>query len=110
MVSDNQISGTLKYVTGYTGFSSVTSEQSGNYLALKFEATPEPDSITVEVVNGTKGPVLLDEDKNIVLLIKDKDSQSIKVTVEKDDETIVKTYALSGLILEPAVQSRQFKK
>lgn len=63
-----------------------------------------PDSqdavVTVELVGGTKGPVTLDEDRNIVLLIKNKDTQSIKVTITHDKESITKTYGLSGLTLE----------
>ena len=56
--------------------------------------------VTVELVGGTKGPVTLDEDRNIVLLIKNKDTQSIKVTITHDKESIEKTYGLSGLTLE----------
>ena len=37
MVADDEVTGTLKYVNGYVDFSSNTSEQSGNYLALKIE-------------------------------------------------------------------------
>ena len=63
-----------------------------------------PDSrdavVIVELVGGTKGPVTLDEDRNIVLLIKNKDTQSIKVTITHDKESIEKTYGLSGLTLE----------
>lgn len=100
VVGEDTITGTLNHVTGYTGFSSVVSEQSGNYLALKID-TDEVDALTtVELVGGTKGPVVLDDDMNIVLLIKDKDSQSIKVTVETDEGSVSKTYSLSGLTLE----------
>ena len=70
----------MKHVTGYTGFSSNTSEQEGNYLALKVDADSEDAVVTIELVGGTKGPVTLDDDMNIVLLIKNKDTQSIKVT------------------------------
>lgn len=63
-----------------------------------------PDSrdavVIVELVGGTKGPITLDEDRNIVLLIKNKDTQSIKVTITHDKESITKTYGLSGLTLE----------
>ena len=38
VVSNGAISGTLKYVTGYTGFSGDTSEQSGHYLCIHAEA------------------------------------------------------------------------
>lgn len=63
-----------------------------------------PDSrdavVIVELVGGTKGPVTLDEDRNIVLLIKNKDTQSIKVTVNNGDNSSTKTYKLTGLTLE----------
>ena len=90
----------MKHVTGYTGFSSNTSEQEGNYLALKVDADSEDAVATVELVGGTKGPVTLDDDMNIVLFIKNKDTQSIKVTITHDKESIEKTYGLSGLTLE----------
>lgn len=64
----------------------------------------DPDSrdavVIVELVGGTKGPVTLDEDRNIVLLIKNKDTQSIKVTVNNEDNSSTKTYKLTGLTLE----------
>lgn len=63
-----------------------------------------PDSrdavVIVELVGGTKGPVTLDEDRNIVLLIKNKDTQRIKVTVNNEDNSSTKTYKLTGLTLE----------
>lgn len=43
----------------------------------------------------------LDEDKNIVLLIKDKSAQDVRVIATKGDQSIEKTYDLSGLTLEP---------
>ena len=100
VVSDDEVTGTLKYVNGYVDFSSNTSEQSGNYLALKIEAEPAEAETVVELVGGTKGPVALDDDMNIVLLIKNKDTQSIKVTTTHNGESITKIYGLSGLTLE----------
>ena len=100
----------MKHVTGYTGFSSNTSEQEGNYLALKVDADSEDAVVTIELVGGTKGPVTLvggtkgpvtlDDDMNIVLLIKNKDTQSIKVTVDDGKDSATKTYGLTRLILE----------
>ena len=100
VVGEDSITGTLKHVTGYTGFSSNVSEQTGNYLALKIEEVPDNSTTVVELVGGTKGPVTLDEDMNIVLLIKNKDTQKVKVTVTKDQESVTKTYSLAGLTLE----------
>ena len=100
VVSDDEVTGTLKYVDGYVDFSSNVSEQSGNYLALKIEAEPAEAETVVELVGGTKGPVTLDDDMNVVLLIKNKDTQSIKVTTTHNEESVTKTYGLSGLTLE----------
>ena len=53
VVGESEITGTLKHVTGYTGFSSNTSEQEGNYLALKVDADSEDAIVAVELVGGT---------------------------------------------------------
>lgn len=90
----------MHHVTNYTEFSGNVSEQTGNYLALKVDATPEDAVTTVEVIGGTKGPVTLDSDMNIVLLIKNKDTQKVKVTTTKDLKSTSKTYDLTGLVLE----------
>ena len=67
---------------------------------MKVDADSEDAIVTVELVGGTKGPVTLDDDMNIVLLIKNKDTQSIKVTTTHNEESVTKTYGLSGLTLE----------
>lgn len=100
VIAGGEITGTLKHVTGYTGFSSIVDEQEGHYLALKIEDEPEGAVTTVEVVNGDKGPVTLDEDRNIVLLIRDNEAQSVEVVTTYDDETITQEYGLSGLTME----------
>lgn len=101
-IGENAITGKLKYVTGYTGFSGDASEQSGNYLVLHSEAD-EGASITVEVVGGVHGPVTLDEDGICILRIAST-SQSVKITASKTGCTsTVKTYALTDLTLEGEV-------
>ena len=98
---EGKIEGTLKYVTGYTGFSGAAAEQSGNYLALHCEALPEADNITVELLGGTVGhPATLDDDGLIVIRITDPETQKICVTAWKDGASVVQTYDLSGLTLE----------
>ncbi len=102
IVGDNSISGELKYVTGYTGFSGKASEQSGNYLALKFEAEDGAET-TVELLGGKLGhPVTLDSDMNIVLRITDPMQQKIRVVTTKGTSSTTKTYALNSLVLESA--------
>lgn len=101
-VGDDAITGELKYVTGYTGFSGSVAEQSGNYLVLHCESD-EDATITVELIGGTHGPVTLDDDGIIILRIANT-SQKVKVTASvegKDDR--VKTYSLSGLTLDAEV-------
>lgn len=103
--STGRISGVLKYVTDYTGFSGDTNEQSGNYLALKADAG-EGATITVELVGGNLGhPVTLDADKNIVLRIGNNRRQSVKVVASKDGQEITKVYSLTDLTLESASAS-----
>jgi len=98
-ISGDVISGTLKYVTDYTGFSNNVSQQSGNYLALKVGGVEDTDDVTVELIGGTVGhPITLDADRNIVLLIANTDQQ-VKVVVN-DEETM--TYKLTGLTLQSA--------
>ena len=100
-IQESAISGTLNYVTGYTDFSSVVDEQSGNYLALKLANGGENVVTTVEVVGGTKGPVTLDADRNIVLLIKSNTDQSIRVIHTLNGTSTTKTFTLTGLTLTP---------
>lgn len=93
----------MNYVTGYTDFSSEVDEQSGNYLVLKVDNGGNDDvTATAEVVGGEKGPVTLDSDMNIVLLIKSNTDQSIKVVLSLNGVSVVKTYTLTGLTLSPA--------
>lgn len=103
-VSGTEITGTLKYVTDYTGFhGSNPVEQEGNYLALHATAEPSGATITVELIGGTsgKGPVKLDPDGIIVLRITNKTSQKVKVTATKDKTVKTITYGLTGLTLTP---------
>lgn len=98
-ITGKEITGTLNAVSDYTGFSSEPSEQSGHYLALKYDTTPAADKVVVELVGGTKGPVTLDSDRIHILLITNKDTQSIKVTATNGSKTTTETYGLTGLVL-----------
>ena len=99
-IANGAITGTLKYVTGYTGFSGDVSEQSGNYLAIKCEAIA--DSITVELVGGTLGhPVTLDSDGMIVLRITNTETQSITVVATKGNVSETHTFSIADLVLTP---------
>lgn len=104
VIGNGQIAGTLKYVTGYTGFSGDVAEQSGNYIALHCSSSETVDSLSVEVINGTVGhPVTLDEDGIAVLRIADKIKQKIRFAATKGTQTATKTFSIEGLTLESEV-------
>lgn len=103
VISDTDISGTLHYVTDYTGFSSNPTDQQGNYLALKFEVDTPGTDVYVNLAGGTVGWVKLDEDLLHVLKIANKDSQTVQVYYQIGEEkSETKTYSLTGLTLEPS--------
>ena len=97
IVHDKFIKGTLHYVTGYTQYSEVEAEQSGNYLALKFDVS---DGATTTIQITGKEPVTLDNSKNAVFRVENKNTQKIKIVTTLGDDTITKVYSLSGLTVE----------
>ena len=100
LVDDKAIEGTLKYVTGYTGYSEETELQSGNFLALKF--TPATGATTtVELIGGQGTPVTLDSNNNAVIRVANN-NQKIKVVSTVNGETVTKIYSLRLLNLEEA--------
>ncbi len=99
IVTPSQIKGSLKYVTGYTGFSSKPEEQSGHYLTIH-ASCEDADEITVELVGGYKGPVRLDDDGLIVLRITNPKTQSVRIVATKGGQKNVKVLTLKNLELE----------
>ena len=98
VIGTNTISGTLKYVTGYTGFSGEEELQSGNYLVIH-ASVPNVSDVTITATLSY--PVTLDPDGLHVLRIKDKDTQKITVTASKEGHVSVsKTYSLKELVCE----------
>ena len=103
-VVGDKITGTLKYVTGYTGFSGDQNEQSGNYLALKI-TDYEADEISVKLKNGIHTtPQVLDSDGIIVIRISDITTQDevIVYVTDTDGVTFEKSYDISELTLQSA--------
>lgn len=97
-MGDEAITGTLKYVTGYTGFDESHPElQEGNFIVLKCESDVEDVTFTVTVTN----PVVLDPDGIIILRIADKSTQTITVVASKDGyDPVTKVFTLTGLTCE----------
>lgn len=69
---------------------------------MKVSPSSEDATITVELIGAkySKSPITLDEDKNFVFRISNKDSQSIKITSIVNDNAVSKTYSLNGLTLK----------
>ena len=94
-ISDNAITGTLKHVDNYTGFSSIDSEQNGNYLALHCKPDINGAAVTIQ---SNRSPVTLDPDGLAIIRITNKDLQSITVRASKVGyRDAVKVLSLSGL-------------
>ena len=100
-ITGNKVTGTSKYVTGYTGFSGNVSEQSGNYVALHFGVTDLVigTSVTVKVNGAT-----LDPDGLHIMRFKDnKPSGKFTVEVIKDGyPTYTKEFDASGVVRQKA--------
>lgn len=97
----DQINGTLKYVTGYTGFSGNPDYQEGNFLAFKVAPSlGEGATYTIEVVNGHSGPVQLDSDMNAVIRIESNSTQSLKIVGTLGEDSVERIYSFAGLTLE----------
>jgi hypothetical protein len=100
-VADGAITGTLKYLAS----GAIAQDWGpGNFIALKFP-TADIENSTVKVglePSAGSGLVELDEDKNGVFKITDKDRQKFVVQMTKDGETVVQRYDLRGLTCETA--------
>lgn len=98
-VFENQIAGQLNYVTNYTGYSADSSENSGNFLALKF-ADSEGATTTVQR-SDSESASTLDSDKICVFRITEN-TKTITVVSTRNSESLTKVYDLSGLTLKTA--------
>ena len=103
-MGDGDITGTLKYVTGYTGFSNNPELQEGNYLVVSW-ADGVPSGVTSLKLglspsygSGMK-EVLADPDQNMVFRVHDN-SQKVKMIYTNGTEKETKLYSLKNLVLE----------
>ena len=102
VISGDQITGTLKYISDGTDWDSGTwgsDENTGNYMFVKATGVPEGAVATIEVYGGAHGPTTLDSDMNVIVRITDKDNQKVILTVHYDGVTETKIYGLKGLTL-----------
>lgn len=96
------VSGTLKYVTGYTGFSGDVSEQSGNYLVLHFEVEDEPTAVIKCKLTKGKNPnfVTLDSDGILIVRLERADQELVVEASLAGYKTVTKYIPIHGLVLE----------
>lgn len=101
VINDDSISGTLNYVTGYTGYSGDTDLQSGYYIALKLNV-PNGATTTIAALNngGSGTPVDLGSDDYAVGRITTKNAK-IVVSTTLAGVTVSKTYSLRLLKFGP---------
>ena len=101
-VNSNAIVGTLRYVTGYTGYSGDPALQSGNFLALDLSATPVDAVIKAEIIGGdSEGHPVTVDDGVLVIRVADR-KQKLHLTVTSDANVIDKTYNFGSLKLKTA--------
>jgi len=92
------ITGTLKYVDDYTGFSGDPDLQEGNYLVFHAEV-PDEDGVTITATMDNTST--LDSDGIAVFRVRDKSTQTLTVVASKEGyESVTKVYSLSGLTCE----------
>ena len=102
-IGQSVISGKLKYVTGYTGFSGDAEEQEGNYLALH-ASVPNETGVTITVTTPG-GTTTLDADGIHIMIIKSEitPDKTLTFTASKEGcKSVSRTYTLMGIALEPA--------
>lgn len=98
VIGSNNISGTLKHVDDYDGFSGDPSLTHGNYLVIHAEV-PDIDDVTITV--KVTNPVTLDDDGIAVLRIADKSSQTVTVVASKEGyDSVTRVFDLTGLDCE----------
>ena len=101
-VVDGKVLGTLKWVTGYTGFGSLE-EQTGNFIAL-YARVPEISGVTFKVTADYGRETTLDPDGLFIRRIQngDSDDKWFEITASKEGyATITRRYSLNYLTLTP---------
>ncbi len=99
VVDNGTISGTLHYVTGYTGFDASHPElQEGHFIALHAE-DDDASSIAIRPLGSTADPATLDSDGLYILHI--VNATGIEVYSVVDGVTYMNVYRFENLTLEP---------
>jgi hypothetical protein len=104
-ITDGVVTGTLKYVEGYTGWSTDPAEQEGNYIALHFAvADVTGASIYVRFPSGSNKKYLVDPADGLVVsrITEAHLAGGLEVTVTHEDYAdFVTMLDISNLTLTP---------
>ena len=102
IVLGTKITGTLNWVTGYTGFSGDEEMQSGNYVAL-YMRVPEIDDAVITVESEYGRQATLDDGLFIRRIQNgDTDEKWVKVTASKEGyPSVTRYYSFMDLTLIP---------
>ena len=104
-VKGNTVYGTLKYVTGYTGFSGLPEEQKGNFIALHFTAKAG-STLYARLLGGKQsGWSTLDADGIVIFQLGNGTpyyEQAIEVKAVNGEDETVRRYSLAMLETENA--------
>ena len=96
--------GTLKHVTGYTGFSGESELQSGNYIAIKVDlfgipATANPTIIVTKSVTGEEDTTTTISDGYLVCRVPDNTTKLVFTASASGYTAVTKTVKMSRLTL-----------
>ena len=99
-VSGDKVTGTLLYVTGYTGFSGKTDEQKGNYLAIH-ATVPDVTGATIKVVSKSGTKYTVDPSDGLIVLRMVQPLTKLTFEISKDGTpTVIKTFDVSDVVCE----------
>ncbi len=90
-------SGSLKKVTGYTGFNSDVAEQEGHYVRILFDIGVKADSVIGDTGNGTKDLTAAANENDdfyvdLVLRVENLKDSVYKLSVKAEGETTAEVY------------------
>ena len=96
-VEGNAVTGTLKYVTGYTGYSSDPEDQEGNYLALAVTAA---EGAEVSASIGEASVTITPDEYLVIRMTEERLEETLAFTATLNGRTETKEFDLSALVLE----------
>lgn len=100
-IENGKVTGTAKYISGWTAFSGDPALQSGHFLALHADV---PDVAGVTYKAKLTNEVTLDNDQIVIFFLDGREGKPFIFTASKDGfSSAVRTLDWSGLTLAPEV-------